>query len=503
MRVLFRRLSTLALAASALLSLGATLSPAQAQGALDLTPCRVDGLGREARCGWLSRPLGGTTGGSKDAEIRIRVVVLPAMARIGKPDPVFFLAGGPGQSAIELAPLLQQRFSRLRNRRDLVLVDQRGTGQSAPLQCPMVPPTRPLSASADPRVQAEEIQACMREAQALPYGDLTAFTTTHAMQDLDAVRAALGADQINLIGGSYGTRAGLEYLRLYPERVRRLVLDGLAPPDMALPVSMGLDARALLLQQLDRCESDDRCRQYFPRLRAQWEQLVRQPRIEVQGRHPLTGVPERFSMPSQSMWELGRISLYAPEVASLLPHAISQAASGNWAPFLGMLSLMNTHPRRPMAGAMHFSVVCSEDLPVMEGKVSGTTPPRVPPEAEPAVRASSEAYRAACQSWPRARIDPGFYQIQAAKSPVLLLSGGADPVTPPTHGERVARLLGSRARHAIVPNAGHGVMGLNCMRDAIYAFVNAQTDEVAQATPIDCASSLPSPLTFVPVGARP
>ncbi len=470
---------------------------------LDLKPCRVDGLGREAQCGWLARPLNPDGANNNDAEIRIRVVVIPARARISKPDPVFFLAGGPGQSAIELASLLEGRFGRLLNRRDLVLVDQRGTGQSAPLQCPTVSPTRPLSQAVDPQEIQKDIDQCLKAAQALAYGDLTAFTTTHAMQDLDAVRSALGAEQINLIGGSYGTRAGLEYLRLYPNRVRRLVLDGVAPPDGALPLSMGADARSALLNQFDRCESDPYCRAHYPRLREQWTELLSRPQLTISGRHPVTGKSERFSMPSGWLWEFGRIALYAPEVASTLPHAISQAAVGNWSPFLGVLSLMSTHPRKPMAGAMHFAVICSEDMPIVEGLVSGVASPRFTGDALKAAESALERYRQACRMWPRGKVDPGFYEIKPSPAPVVLLSGGADPVTPPHHGARVAQRLGALARHEVVLNAGHGVMGLNCMRDALFEFINADTDAKAQSVRLDCARNLPAPMPFIPMGAKP
>ncbi|MFM1859963.1 MAG: hypothetical protein RL133_1463 [Pseudomonadota bacterium] len=475
----------------------------QTPGPLEFKPCRVDGLGREAKCAWLARPLNPDAANQKDAEIRIRVVVIPARARIPKPDPVFFLAGGPGQSAIELAPLLQGRFGRLLNRRDLVLVDQRGTGQSAPLHCPMVSPTRPLSLAVDPQEIQKEIEQCLKAAQSLPYGDLTAFTTTHAMHDLDAVRAALGAEQINLIGGSYGTRAGLEYLRLYPNRVRRLVLDGLAPPDGALPLSMGADARTALLNQFDRCESDTTCRTHYPKLREQWAQLLEKPQITINGRHPVTGKAERFSMPSAWLWEFGRLALYSPEIASTLPHAISEAALGNWSPFLGVLSLMNTHPRKPMAAAMHFAVLCAEDMPLIEGRVPGVSAPQFTGEAFAAAKVGLERYEQACRIWPRGRVDPEFYEMKPSPAPVVLLSGGADPVTPPHHGARVAQKLGDRARHEVVLNAGHGVMGLPCMRDALFEFINADTDANAQSVRLDCARNLPAPVPFISVGAQP
>ncbi len=188
--------------------------------------------------------------------IDVHFAVLPALARNKKPDPVFFLAGGPGQSAIDLAGTVSRMLSRFGQRRDIVLVDQRGTGRSAPLDCGDEPPGRPLSEQLDPQRQLQRARDCLRQLQALPHGDLRHYTTTLAMADLDAVRQALGAERINLVGASYGTRAALEYLRLYPQHVRRVVLDGVAPPDMVLPEASAPDAQAAFDALLQACAQD-------------------------------------------------------------------------------------------------------------------------------------------------------------------------------------------------------------------------------------------------------
>ncbi|HEY4067399.1 MAG TPA: alpha/beta fold hydrolase, partial [Burkholderiaceae bacterium] len=258
----------LALAALAMLVGGAANAQA-------LSDCRVAGIRNSVQCGVLQRALDPAR--PDGPKIDLHYVVVPAMARRKLPDPVFLLAGGPGQSAIGVAPQAMALFSRLNNRRDIVLVDQRGTGQSAPLQCDD-PERERLADQADPQRQFDLLMQCKAALLKLPYlkaeSDLGFFTTTLAMQDLDAVRAALGAETIDLVGISYGTRAGLEYLRQFPTRVRRLVLDAVAPPDMVLPASFSTDSQAALDALLRACDQEPVCHATYPRLRSDWAALL-------------------------------------------------------------------------------------------------------------------------------------------------------------------------------------------------------------------------------------
>ena len=228
-----------ALSAVALLVLGTSAACA----AEAVTPCRIAGIRNDVQCGVVSRAL--DPANPAGVKIDVHYVVVPAMARRKSADPVFMLAGGPGQSAIALAPAVLPLFTRLNNRRDIVFVDQRGTGRSAPLDCDDPRHLR-LAEQADPQRQIARLAQCRDALQKLPYGDLRMFTTPIAMQDLDAVRAALGVERINLVGGSYGTRAALDYQRQFPQRVRRSVIDGVAPPDMGLTTSHSSDAQAVL-----------------------------------------------------------------------------------------------------------------------------------------------------------------------------------------------------------------------------------------------------------------
>ena len=456
-----------------------------------LEPCRIKGLAQDALCGQVRRPLDPAQ--PQGMQIDVKFAVLPALARKRKPDPVFFLAGGPGQSAISLAPQMANQFGRLLYRRDLVLIDQRGTGRSAPLRCDDDAPSRPLG-DADLRQQLRQIQSCRAALQKLPHGDLRHYTTSIAMGDAEAVRQALGAEQVNLVGGSYGTRAALEYLRLFPQRVRRVVIDGVAPPDMVLPASFSPDAQAAFDAMLLACEGDSLCHQTHGPLRERWQTLLRSLPRNVRVLHPQTGQEEQFTLTRDMLMAMVRAPLYAPALASALPYAIREASDGRFTPLVGLAGSLGGGRSGParLAMGMHFSVICAEDMPAMDAG-AGESPGKDFGDG------LALLYRQTCKDWPRGKVPPAFYRIQESAAPVLVLSGGADPVTPPRHGERVARALGPHARHVVVPEAGHGVMGLPCMRDVLFRFLDAPDAVAAAAVEAACAAGIPRPKAFRPV----
>ena len=462
-------------------------------------PCWLRGWSQAARCGVLLRPLDPAR--PQGVMIELHYAVLPALARHKADDAVFFFAGGPGQSAIDLAATLASRFNRLNQRRDLVFVDQRGTGRSAPLKCADDDERavlQPLAERADERQRLPRLQACRQALQALPHGDLRFYTTELAMADVDAVRQALGVQRLNAIGASYGTRAVLSYQRQFPQAVRRAVLDGVAPPDMRLPETAGFDNQAALDALLQACAGEPACARRHPDLPAQLSALLASLPQDVALPHPVSGRIETVQLQRDTVLSLLRAPLYAP--AAALPAAIAEAAAGRWAPLAALASALGGSGAG-LATGMHFSVVCAEDLG-----------PKAPPlNSADAVAASSpgqtfgtsfaELYRQGCADWPRGAVSPAFYTLPAASAPTWLLSGGLDPVTPPRHGARVAQALGPLARHIVVPNAGHGVLSLGCLRDAAQRFITSDDDAGALATPADCAAALPRPTVFVPPGA--
>ena len=485
---------------------------AHAAAAGPTSECRVPGLRNSVQCGVVQRALDPRR--PDGTQIDVHFIVVPAIARRKLPDPVFLLAGGPGQSAIQLAPSVMGLLGRLGNRRDIVFVDQRGTGRSAPLVCEESG-REPLADQVDPERQLRRLAECRVALQSLPYikqpGDLRFFTTALAMQDLDAVREKLGAQRINLVGASYGTRAALDYQRQFAAHVRRSVLDGVAPPDMVLPASFGIDGQAALEALLASCPLDPACAAQHPTLRADWAALLQSLPQRVSVAHPLSGRVEAFVLTRDMLLAAVRGPLYSPSRAAGLPAAIGAAAQGNFGALMGMSALLSSRRGGQVAMGMHFSVVCAEDVPLLppggaEASISANANANANANATATataagIDASARLYRRVCADWPRGAVPPAFYTVPVSASPVLLLSGGLDPATPPRHGQRVAQSLGPLAQHAVVPNAGHGVMGLGCMRDVIYRFIDAADDNDAVAVDAGCASRIPRPPAFQPVGS--
>lgn len=506
------------IALAALAAPAASAAEAAAEPAL-LQPCRLRGVEHEARCGAVVRPLDPTR--PDGPTIEVRFAVLPALARRKHPDPVFLLAGGPGQSAIEIAGAVEQLMARLVNRRDIVLVDQRGTGRSAPLTCEVPAPTTPLAELADPARQRAALRRCRERLQGLPHGDLRQYTTTIAMADVDAVRQALGAAQVNLVGASYGTRAALEYLRQFPHAVRRVVLDGVAPPDMALPAAFAPDSQTAFDALATACEAEPACAAQYPDLQPRWREVLAALPREVALAHPVTGVDERFVLTREAAVSMLRLPLYLPVLASALPLAVGEAAAGRFAALAGLAAAMGgRRGALDLAEGMHFSVVCAEDMPLVEAAARAAEPSAAPPggrseapsagapgpgEGAAAVPDFGDTlerlYRDTCAHWPRGDVPADFYRVAQAPAAVLVLSGGLDPVTPPRHGARVAAALGGRARHVVVPNAGHGVLAIGCARDVLRRFVDAPTEAEALAVDASCVERIPRPPAFQPVRA--
>ncbi len=458
-----------------------------AAGAAPLHDCRVPGIKNSVQCGSVQRPLDPARPNS--ASITVQFVVVPAVARRRLADPVFLLAGGPGQSAISLAGPVLGLFQRLGNRRDLVFVDQRGTGGSAPLYCDESR-YAPLAEQADPERQEVRLAACRRKLETLPHGDLRFYTTTLAMQDLDSVREHLGAERINLVGASYGTRAALEYQRQFPGRLRRLVLDGVAPPDMVLPQSSSVDAQAALDALFADCAAQANCAAQYPRLRQTWGDLLASLPMPARIAHPLTGETEAVTVTRDMVLAAVRAPLYSPPLTSALPVAIAQAAQGRFTALLGLNAVHTSRKATRIAEGMHFSVLCTEDLPrldasLMLGRDFGAS--------------SLRSVARVCADWPRGEVPSAFYHVPRGSAPALLLSGGLDPATPPRHGERMAAALGPSARHIVVANAGHGVLGIGCMRDVLYRFIAADDDASALAVDANCIAAIPRPPHFQPV----
>jgi pimeloyl-ACP methyl ester carboxylesterase len=263
---------------------------------------------------------------------------------------------------------------------------------------------------------------------------------------------------------------------------------------MVLPASFSPDNQAALDAMFDACDADTGCRSRHPALRADWQGLMAGLPREVVVAHPLTGSPEKLVLSREAALGLVRGPLYVPALASALPLAIGEAARGRFEPLVGLASALQGARAPVLAEGMHFSVVCSEDLPRLAQ--AGDAP------GPDFGTGFADLYRRVCADWPRGSVPAAFYAVPEAPAATLVLSGGADPATPPRHGERVVRRLGPKARHVVVSQAGHGVMALPCMRDLLFRFIDADDDAAALALDTDCARELPRPPAFVPVTAQ-
>lgn len=452
----------LRLLAAALLLLAHPAAARPPSKAVALAPCQLGGpdsaVRVAARCGTLEVPEDHAR--PEGRKLRLRLAVVDAERTEAAPDPLVLLAGGPGQAALEAYPPLLSAFRRVGRDRDLVLVDQRGTGGSGRLTCPELDDPGALDRT-EP-LELELIAAC---AAALSAGaDLTRYGTEAFARDLDLVRAALGYQRLNLFGASYGTRAAQVYARLFPARVRTLVLDGVAPMAMAIGEAFGEDADRALDLALARCQADATCRGGSPPPRAELEALLaalerRPARLTV--RDPLSGAPVSLVLRAETLRGIVFRALYSPETTALLPALLQEARAGDLGPLaaLGLLGIRDVTGgvNRPLL----LSVVCAEDVPFY-----GAAPVR----AGLLGTGLAEGFQKACARWPRAPVDRAFHEPLRSEVPALLLSGQGDPVTPPRWAERAAAGLPS-ARHLVLAGAAHGTAYRGCLPRLLAQFL--------------------------------
>lgn len=473
-----RWVAALALASASCAAQPASLATAR------LHECTIDEGPVGAYCGTFSVPENRASGQGR--RIALNIVVAPALRRDAAPDPLFVLEGGPGAGAASLAGDRLAMFRRFRTDRDLVFIDQRGTGRSNRLGCE--PPIEEMDAvSSDDTKTLARLRECLASLDADP----RLYTTSIAMDDLDDVRRHLGYERINLWGGSYGTRAALVYLRQHEASVRSVVLDGVAPADMRLPLHAARDAQRALDRLVADCAADVACHTAFPRLAADVASLFARLEAEppvVTGVHPRTGAPLRAPLSRRDAALVIFRALYVPELASLLPRVLTEAAAGRYE---GLLALGFSSPpagdERDLAFGMHLSVVCAEDLP----RISAAE--RVTAGGGFLGTAMFDAQYAACSFWPTGDVPEGYYAPVTSSVPVLILSGADDPVTPPTWGDHVAPHL-SKSKHIVVPGAGHITLMRGCVATIVERFIDAASVDGLDAA---CTGALTRPPFFV------
>jgi pimeloyl-ACP methyl ester carboxylesterase len=430
---------------------------------IELSECRLPKLAWAAQCGTIDVPEDRTNPIGR--RIPIAIAVLPANTLSPKADPLFMLAGGPGQSADAVAPLAGM-LGGVRRDRDIVLVDPRGTGKSAPLQCVALAPRDLFDELTDTDV-ASSAGRCLVELKARANVDVAQYTTPAFVADLDAVRDALGYERINLWGGSYGTRVAQEYMRRYPQRVRSAVFDGVAPPDLRISLDVWPAREAALAQVFAACAEDAACKRAYPDLNATLaairKELTIGPYISVID--PRTGAPRGVTMSFDIVVGALHALVYSPDFASLIPPLIARAEAGDFAPLAAAALLVTENAGRYVNMALHYAVICAEDSPRINAADAR--------QMLTALRAPALAERnlAACAGWPRPVLPPDFHAPLTSDTPVLILSGGLDPVTPSVNGKRVAETL-PNSRHVIAAGYGHIVSPHACAPRLIEKFID-------------------------------
>lgn len=470
-----------ALAAAATLALAAPLS-AQANG-LRVEPCDVPGAGA-ARCGtlqvWENRA---ARGGRK---IPLRFIVLPATGT-ATGDPVVPIAGGPGQATTDLAARVADELRALRDTRDILLVDARGTGGSNKLRCALYGPS--LAEYLGDFYPADRVRRCAAEWS--EKADLGAYTTDAMAEDLDELRAALGYERLNLYGTSYGTRAALVYMRRYPRRVRASILHGVVPTGSRMPSRIAADAQRAIDGVLGECEREPACDAAYPdlenKLRTVVERLARDP-VEVTVSDPRSGEPVRITLTRNLFSEGLRYMTYVASAASLAPSVIHQASRGDFGPAAEQALFGRRFIIDEGSHGLYLSVTCAEDLPFFD-------------EAE-AVREAQATFlgdyrvrnqKAACAAWPVRPVERSYLEPVRSDVPVLALTGEWDPATPPAQGDEAIRTL-RNGRHIVVPSAGHGFDGLQgtrgCLAPLLVDFIRTAD---AKGLDASCVASIRRP----------
>lgn len=454
-----------------------------AEGRLDLADCRISAgpgfPGIKARCADFERPLDPD---SREGEtITVFVAVVSALSLEPLPDPFVPIAGGPGQASSEFYAGHANAFESIRRDRDIVLVDQRGTGRSTRLDCEMDEEV------VEGRISVEEsVEGARRCLASLP-ADPRFFTTSVAVEDLEAIREALGYAQFNVYGISYGTRVAQHYLRRFPESTRTVILDGVVPPQVPLGPTIAIEAQRALDAIFDRCEESAPCNERFPDLGRSFaeltSELIEQP-VSVQLPDPLTGKTQAFSFGHNELAGALRLLSYHPNTVALIPLLVHEAAAGNHAPLASQYLMVSESLSEALSIGMHNAVVCTEDAPFFDREAVD----RDALEATYIGPVQLDALEAMCSVWPAGVMDDGLRAPVATDKPVLLLSGDADPITPPRFAELAAVEMSNSALLVGI-DQGHGQAARTCIPEIMAEFIDAASVRAIDEEDRECLAT--------------
>lgn len=442
---------------------------------LTLESCHVKGIRQQVQCGTLVVP---ENYAKADGEkININFVVLPAIDSSQEKQPLMFLAGGPGQAAAELSGQIYTGFSEIRKTRDLLLIDQRGTGKSHPLQCEESIAMDPYTVIPED-FSDEDIATCLAQLT----GDLSQYNSENAIRDFDAVREALGHQQVHIYGGSYGTRAGLVYMRMFPSAIKSAVLDSVGP--IEVPIGLfGKSAEQSFAQLLNNCQNDAMCAKQYPDLAKEFADISAKlslAPVTVEIAHPRLGTNTEFTISKDKFISTIQMQLYSMQTRSLVPLLIHQAYLGDYKPLAGLIA--QGEGGMGIYIGLHFNIVCNEDIPKISASMKATDA-----DNSFAQGMSLDMMAKVCATWPTYQPSADFYQTVTADIPTLILSGALDPVTPASNGEKSDKSL-PNSRHIISENNAHIVASTACGISIVNEFLERQ---MPQDLDVSCLAEIP------------
>ena len=410
-------------------------------------------------------------------QLQLKVAVVRSDAAQADADLVVFLDGGPGGAATEDYPVIAGAFAPLRKRHALLLIDQRGTGGSNPLAC------ADNDANAPPRPDLQQLADCVQ--RLLPHAAPQFYATSDAVEDLEAVRQALGSPPLDLIGISYGTRLAQQYARRHAAAVRALVLDSAVPNSLALGSEHARNLEAVLRDLFSRCRDSVACSERYgdpyQTLQRVQEKLRAHPQ-KLSLRDPYTDRPQEQLITAAHVAQLTRLYAYSPYTAALLPYLLQQADNGDYAPLMGQAQVVIGDVADSMQAGMALSVVCTEDADRL----------RIDPADEPTVMGTAQIrwLLAACGVWPHGRRPPDFGDPLRGTMPTLVLAGEHDPVTPARYGEAIVATL-PRARLLLLRGQGHVQLGVGCMPRLLDEFIRTLDAKALDAHCLDVLAQTP------------
>jgi pimeloyl-ACP methyl ester carboxylesterase len=424
------------------------------------TPCLVQGI--EARCGTFVVPENRAKPGGRT--IGLRVAVLPAAVKPVAQNAVTYLEGGPGVAATDDAAGLSQAWLGLNLHHDILLVDQRGTGGSNAYSCP--DRTKPLGSEA-------ELRAYTRACLSAFGGDVTQYGTRTAMDDLDAVRSALGYRQLDVVGGSYGATAAQVYLRLHPSSVRTLTLQAAGALDVPYYGGYAVNAQRALDRLSHFCASEGACREAFPNWERQFRELVEAWNLNpVQTRQGATMTGDELAWVVQNM-------LMDQQQAVAIPLVVSRAAKGDYAP-LNQAGPGNSEGNLLMSRF----IWCNEPWVGLDTQGPWGTAFDSYTEARIAM------LRQGCAFMPKRAEPRRLWTFPSSRRvPVLVFAGSADPQEPITNLPGLMQHFPD-SRAVILPHTGHHFSIGGCVGLITAEFVDRGT---TRGLDTSCTSTMAAP----------